>query len=293
MSAKVRPALPRQIPPTRITEQYAGALVKILARVRAAWAPVIRAVPDIADAAAAERGDAARSDSSASKKAQALIKQAVEIGRRAVSTHELEQIARRFARQTSEHQREQLARQARAAVGVDPVFRDKGMTARVEHFVQENVALVQRIPERLHGDLAAIVLRAVSGGMRAADPNERRHTLATEIEARFGVAERHARLIARDQVLKFHGKLNKARQKDIGITRFVWRDSGDERVRGMPDGKYADAKPSHHALDGLEFEWDNPPTPPGAEGPLLPGEDYECRCTGEPVWDDDENEDSD
>ncbi len=47
--------------------------------------------------------------------------------------------------------------------------------------------------------------------------------------------------------------------------KYIWRTRGDEKVR-----------PSHAALEGQVFSWDNPP----AIG--HPGEDHNCRCMAEP-----------
>ena len=86
-----------------------------------------------------------------------------------------------------------------------------------------------------------------------------------EIEARFDVSESRAALIARDQVGKFYGALNRARQEDLGLTHFVWRTANDERVR-----------PEHVRLDGQRFSWSKLP----AEG--YPGQPINCRCNADP-----------
>jgi hypothetical protein len=59
------------------------------------------------------------------------------------------------------------------------------------------------------------------------------------------------------------------RQKQLGVTSFVWQTMGDERVRD-----------EHAERDGQEYEYDDPP-----DGEL-PGEPIMCRCWAEPVLDD-------
>jgi SPP1 gp7 family putative phage head morphogenesis protein len=287
---KARSKLPRQIPPTRLEEDYAKALLKILVRARHAWAPVIRAVPGLIADAAAARGD--RMDAGEPGKLRALIAQAVAQTRRAIAQPEIEALARKFAAQTSTYQRIQLANQVRAALGADPIFRDKGLAARVEQFTHENVGLVQRIPERLHGDLEAMVNRAVAGGRRGVNQSGG-DSLAEDIEDRFGVSERHARVIARDQVAKFYAGVNHARQKELGVSKFIWRTVGDESVRGDPAGKYPKAEPSHYDLDGETYSYDDPPEAGPRGEPCLPGEAILCRCFAEPVFDFDDDEEPD
>lgn len=303
---KNKSKLPRQIPPTRHAEDYERALRALLRRVRVAWRPVIAALPALIEGAQISRADSARNDIDETQRLKALIAEAAAASERAVTQHEVEALARKFADRTQLYQREQISRQVRRALGVDPIFRDKGLTARVEQFTHENIALVKRIPQRLHGELESMVTRAVAGGVRGAPTGpelsaaakKKSRTLAAQIEERFQVSEKHARVIARDQIGKFYAGVNHARQKEMGVSRFIWRTVGDERVRGNPGGKYPDAEPSHYDLDGEEFSYDNPPTPPGANEPLLPGEDYQCRCWAEPVFEDfndegDESEDDD
>lgn len=96
-----------------------------------------------------------------------------------------------------------------------------------------------------------------------------RHTeIAKTIEEQLGVTRNRARLIARDQVASLNGELTRQRQTNMGVTEYIWRTSGDERVR-----------PSHEALEGRRFRWDEPPD----EG--HPGEPINCRCVAEPVLD--------
>lgn len=306
---KNRSRLPRQIPPTRHAAEYQKALLGLIRRLRVAWRPVLQALPGLIEGAALARADAfavreprMRKDIDDTQRLKALVAQAAAASERALTQHEVENLARKFADQTQHYQREQITRQVRAALGVDPIFRDKGLAARTEQFTHENVALVRRIPQRLHGELESMVTRAVAGGVRGAPTGpeltaaakKKSRTLAAQIEDRFKVSEKHARVIARDQIGKFYAGVNHARQKEMGVSRFIWRSVGDERVRGTPGGKYPNAEPSHYDLDGNEYSYDDPPTPPGANEPLLPGEDYQCRCWAEPVFedfDDDEPED--
>lgn len=129
-------------------------------------------------------------------------------------------------------------------------------------WVRENVALIKTMEADLFADLEAEVLKAVAQG---------RTDLAKILEQRFGVAESRARLIARDQVAKLNGQITQHRQTSLGIKKYRWSSSGDERVRK-----------SHRALDGQVFEWSDPP-PEGH-----PGMPIACRCTAEAVIEDDE-----
>ena len=59
---------------------------------------------------------------------------------------------------------------------------------------------------------------------------------------------------------------------DAGIEEYIWSTTGDERVRD-----------SHRELNGKKFRWDTPPE--NSDGRAChPGEDYQCRCIGRPVF---------
>lgn len=166
-----------------------------------------------------------------------------------------------IAQRVNAAQGKELNRQLAAAVGHDlsiNVFADPRMQARLEAFAAGNVQLVKNVPQRFLDEVGTRVVQGLRTGRRAED-------LEQEIQDRFGLAESRARLIARDQVGKLYGELNKARQQDLGVEKFTWRTVGDERVRD-----------EHEALDGKVFAWDDPPD----EG--IPGEPINCRCTAEP-----------
>lgn len=102
------------------------------------------------------------------------------------------------------------------------------------------------------------------------------------LRERLDMTKRRAELIARDQVLKASGQLQQARQEQVGIKRYVWTTSLDERVRD-----------DHERLEGQVFRWDDPPVTnfsevmrgrPERRG--HPGSDFQCRCTADPILDD-------
>ena len=222
---------------------------------------------------------ATRFDSFESRRVAQLIREAARRMRLRLNKKDIAKLAKKFAPQTNTHQRIQLGHQLHEAMAIDVPLVSAFAEQRIADFVRENVALISRIPQHFHGQIETMVQHAVVHGRLARD-------LADDIQDAFGVADRHARMIARDQIGKLTADLNHERQRSLGVSRFVWRTMQDERVRGTPGGRYPDALPSHFALNGKTFSYDNPPTPPGADGPLLPGEDYNCRCYAEPVLDD-------
>lgn len=152
-------------------------------------------------------------------------------------------------------------------VGVAP-FSAPGTEALVTDFTSENVGLITKLGDSTMEDIRGIVHRGVKQG-------KRHEEIAKEITGlvppgRFKKAETRAKLIARDQVSKLNGQLTQANQTSVGVTEYIWRSSDDSRVRA-----------THEANDDKKFKWSNPPAATGH-----PGQDINCRCWAEPVFDD-------
>ena len=96
--------------------------------------------------------------------------------------------------------------------------------------------------------------------------------------------KKKAQFIARDQVSKLNGAINKIQQKSVNINLYVWTAVGDARTRE-----------SHSRLNGVICSWDDPTIYYKVDGNNLvkhkrlasmfignPSEDYQCRCFGLP-----------
>lgn len=176
--------------------------------------------------------------------------------------------ARAIFERINVHSAAQVDNQVKAIAGVSIPSVLPGGAEQEANFVATNVSLVKSIAQQQHTQVESVVREGLRVGTR---PEE----LAESIEERFAVTESRAEFIARDQVLKVYGQVTEARHKSLGLTRFIWRTSGDERVRGRPGGKYPKAAHDHWALEGQTFEYGSAPY--GG-----PGRDFQCRCTAEP-----------
>ncbi len=168
----------------------------------------------------------------------------------------------------------QTARQVKAVLGVD-VLPTVGLKHQASEFTRDSVALIRSVGEEFFQDLEADILQAMQGGARW-------EQLSSVIAERYGLSAKRANLIARDQMGTLVSKISQAKQQAAGATKYIWRTSEDERVVGAPGNK---SRPNHrhgdhYARNGKLFSWSNPPH----DG--HPGEAINCRCTAEPVWDD-------
>lgn len=266
--AKARKAAPRSLYPRGAELDYAA---KLRRRLRAAARGVRSVLVD------GELEDV-RFDSSASDEDR--VRRA--IGRVRVLYFEKyteitdESLALEVEGQVTGYIERQTARQVQAVLGVD-VLPTAGLKYQASEFTRDSVAMIRSVGEEFFQDLEADILGALQGGARW-------EQLSGVIAERYGVSAKRANLIARDQMGTLVSRISQAKQQAAGATKYIWRTSEDERVVGAPGNK---SKPNmrhgdHHARNGKLFTWDRPPH----DG--HPGEAINCRCTAEPVWDDEE-----
>lgn len=169
-----------------------------------------------------------------------------------------EMLADRFFNATSKRQRTQLLKQLRGVLGVDAFPPEEQLGSMLTSFRKENRNLINNLTNSQIDDISNIVQREVRAGTRPS-------AIEALILKRFKVSEKKAALIARDQVNKINGQLNRMRQTNLGIDQYIWRTSRDERVREK-----------HLQREGQIFSWNEPPD--GGH----PGQEVNCRCTAEP-----------
>lgn len=157
-----------------------------------------------------------------------------------------------------------FVKDARRALGVDvtAIVRQEDLEEYLQTAVARNTGLIKSLSE----DMVKRVEQAViANELNGRSVKELKRVLVEE----FGIVDRRAQLIARDQTAKLNSDLNKIRQQQAGINDYKWMTSGDERVRKL-----------HKSLDGKEYEWGEYT---GAEGGLPPGQPVQCRCIARAV----------
>jgi SPP1 gp7 family putative phage head morphogenesis protein len=185
----------------------------------------------------------------------------------------IEQTAKRLSSLAAERNLDavddRLTESIKASVSIDisPILSMSGpIQEAMKAATQANIDLIKSIPGQYFDKLGDAVGQNMEAGMRFED-------LAKEVERIGDVTESRAKLIARDQTSKMNSAFNQVRQTSLGIEKYIWQTSGDERVR------------EEHALnDGETFSWDKAP-PTGH-----PGEDIQCRCVAVPFFDLDNEE---
>ncbi len=136
--------------------------------------------------------------------------------------------------------------------------------ALLRRWAREAARTITSVRDDVVEGLAADVADAVERGV---DPKSlAKRWRAKGIPLTFGTLEGRVRVIAQHQMGVLQAQVQRERARAIGVTEFVWRTQGDDKVRD-----------EHAALDGTRHAYDDPPS----EG--LPGQPINCRCYAESV----------
>lgn len=131
--------------------------------------------------------------------------------------------------------------------------------------IKENVDLVKTIAQKQSLQLEQAVQQAVVQGSNF-------KIIEEEVARQTEKGRAYARFVARDQVAKAYGAINKDRQTAAGFPGYIWICMNDSQTR-----------PIHREHHGKFFRWDSPPEiRPGVNG--HPGDDYQCRCKSRPAF---------
>lgn len=186
-----------------------------------------------------------------------------------------------FDRAQSLHAEQQAGQLRHNSIGLS-LFQDTpDLAEQSRAFVRVNTRLIKSLPETSLDRIERVVSEGIRFGLRGTDvanqivardlaraqrklaelglgnqTDPETLKLAAQVEEELDIALRRADFIARDQIAKAQADLSRSRQTANGVTKFVWRTLGGERVR-----------PHHVTLDGRTFTWER-----GASG-LYPGQD--------------------
>lgn len=155
--------------------------------------------------------------------------------------------------------------------GINVFQGDTSLNEYLTASVYDNTQLIKSIPTRYLDQVESIVMTNVRAGNRSS-------AIVSQLSKQFGVTERRAKMIARDQTAKINGDLVEKRQRAVGFEYFQWLDSDDERVRD----RHSDIADKITAYGKGIYRWDNLPLSVNGV-PIKPGQDYQCRCVARPV----------
>ena len=257
--------------PLALEREYTRGILEILKKTRAEIEKVvIPALPMLVDQAAVWRpkADSERFDGVADNVASLFNSVRLAITGN-FNDFIINKMVQDMALKVSTWNKTQVMEAFRRSLGIDLFGGEPYLQEELTIWSTNNVNLVKDVSAQFIRQSEQIVLNGLQKGIRH-EAIAKQILNGTDLEkGRFKTAKTRAEMIGRDQVSKLNGTLNRYRQTGAGVKRFIWRTVGDGRVRD-----------SHAYLNTKEFTWAD-----GAGG-LYPGDDYNCRCFAEPIFDD-------
>lgn len=200
-----------------------------------------------------------------------VIAGALKLVRERWASPQFNALATRIARKFVTTANNSNAERTKRDLGIDIFVDNSELRDYVQASIYDNVRLIESIPAQYLTQVDSIVMTNIRAGGRPS-------AIAKLLQEQFGVTERRAKLISRDQTAKVNGDLNAKRQTAAGFPYFEWTDSGDERVRD----RHADINDKVTVYGKGVYSWNNPPLSDRGT-PIIPGSDFSCRCIGRPV----------
>lgn len=192
------------------------------------------------------------------------------------------------AKNMSDFNRKELDAFKEIAIGSAFEESEPWLPGVIDRWSREQVSLITKASNDMRDAVARRVRDGIKKGLTTSDV-----TALVNLEMP-GISHNRAKIIARDQCSKLNASLTEGRMQDAGLQTYIWDTAQDERVRGNPSGRYANALPSHFAMQGLVCRWDDPTVcrdkqgnwvPRPADAPLVhPGIAILCRCVALPNW---------
>lgn len=245
---------PRPMHPDSVARDYKRELKKYLTALKGVTLAVITPrIKELLDKAAEKRPTADSRQDGYSDDIKRMMREAKVSFSEDFTPEEIKSIAQRMAKKGNDFNLNDMNRVFKKVVGIDVFATEPWLKQEMAAFVKENVGLIKSISGQYFDQVENIVQRGVRSGYLTSEVKE-------EIQKRFSVTESRAELIARDQIAKFNGDLTRLRQQNVGVNKYTWSTSMDERVRD-----------SHAEKEGNVYSWDNPPADTGN-----PGEDFQC-----------------
>lgn len=179
---------------------------------------------------------------------------------RIFSPNKVEAIATRFLNSTNAFSEAIILKQGKVR-GIDPTVHEPWLAEYMRSCITENVSYITNIKDEYFQKIESIILQGVKNGKSIKSIRE-------QLVEKIGMSQKRAQFIAVDQTGSIFGQMNAKRHQQMGVEKFKWSTSHDERVRM-----------SHRALDGHIYSYNKPPS----EG--LPGTPFRCRCVAIPEFD--------
>lgn len=177
-----------------------------------------------------------------------------------------EDIAKDFVKSAVNHSTNNLKALLKKAGWTTNLKLSRKAQDKLKAMMIENINLIKSIPEKYFTELTTVTMQSITRGRDLA-------YLKDEIKKRYGVAERRAALIARDQNNKATSIITHTEYEELGITEAIWKHNP-----GSKEPRHEHLMANNKVYDiskGMYFE--------SIKDYVFPGEEINCGCTSEPI----------
>lgn len=156
----------------------------------------------------------------------------------------------------------------RKTIAITPELTDH-QAKRIASEYTENMQLyIQDFAEKEIVELRKRIQKRAFEGDRVED-------IAKEIYKSYGVTERKARFLARQETSLLMTKFKQTRYEAAGVNLYKWACVAGSDAHPV--------RPMHKALEGKVFDWTSPPVVNDNGDRKNPGQDFGCRCFAIPI----------
>jgi SPP1 gp7 family putative phage head morphogenesis protein len=162
-----------------------------------------------------------------------------------------------------------------ALLGVNVFRAEPYLKPLAENWISSNAALIKDMETQYKKDIVGVIQRGVMNGQSVKDMTKAiRGTEKVDGYSTVNMKlDYRAKLIAQDQINKGNAALTRERLSSVGVSEYIWRNVGDNRVR--PDH-------THEGYAGNEYSFVGKGDHPAPDGD--PGTPVRCRCRAEAIW---------
>jgi SPP1 gp7 family putative phage head morphogenesis protein len=175
----------------------------------------------------------------------------------------IEALADKYLKQADNQSKQQLYKAIEKQIGIDyrQLINEERLTDDYNALVLETAQWAKKLRDDTLEFFTANSLRVMTQGATM-------EQVMSEFDETASKRKDHAKFVARNQIANFNSMMTKVRAQNLGIEKAVWVTSADERVR-----------PCHRDRNGKEFDLKEGLYSKCDGKELLPGTDFQCRCT--------------
>lgn len=155
-----------------------------------------------------------------------------------------------------------------ARLGVAPELTKEARKKIADEWANNMNLYIKKFTEEEITRLRKDVQRSTLAGVRY-------ESMVSTISKSYGVSQRKAKFLARQETSLLRTKIVETRYREVGVEQYRW-----QAVAGT------EAHPTrkiHKELSGKIFTWDNPPVTSEDGRHNHPGQDFNCRCVAIPL----------